>query len=184
MAVTRLFGSSVKRREDPRMITGRGAYTDDIRLPGMAFLAILRSPYAHARIKRIDVSRARSHPGVIAVYTGQDLRDKVGPIPCAWLIPDSDLKVPPYRALATDTVRYTGDAVAAVVASSQYVAHDALDLIDVEYEPLPAVATQDAALAGGAPQLHADAPGTHCASAPRGSMALGISRCCTKRSVR
>ena len=137
MAVTRLFGSSVKRVEDPRMITGHGSYTDDIKLPGMAYLAILRSPYAHARIKRIDTSRAKQHPGVYAVFTGHDLDRQGRPIPCAWLIPDSDLKLPPYRALCTDTVRYTGDAVAAVVASSQYIAHDALDLIEVEYEPLP-----------------------------------------------
>ncbi len=159
MAVTRLFGSSVKRVEDPRFITGHGAYTDDIKLPGMAYMAILRSPYAHARIQRIDTARAQRHPGVYAVFTGRDLQDKVGPIPCGFLIPDSDLKVPPYRALCIDTVRYTGDAVAAVVASSQYVAHDALDLIEVEYEPLPVVTTQEAALAAGAPQLHEDAPG-------------------------
>jgi carbon-monoxide dehydrogenase large subunit len=159
MAVTRLFGSSVKRREDPRMITGRGMYTDDVKLTGMTYMAILRSPYAHAHITRIDATRARSHAGVYAVFTGKDLEGKVGPIPCAWLIPDSDLKVPPYRALATDTVRFTGDAVAAVVASSPYVAHDALELIEVEYESLPVVTTQQAALAEGAPQLHEDAPG-------------------------
>jgi carbon-monoxide dehydrogenase large subunit len=159
MAVSRLFGSSVKRREDPRLITGRGVYTDDIKLPGMAYMAILRSPYAHARIRRLDTSRARQHPGVYAVFTGKDLQDKVGPIPCAWLIPDSDLKVPKYCALAGDTVRFTGDGVAAVVASSQYIAHDALDLIDVDYDPLPVVTTQAAALAEGAPQLHADVAG-------------------------
>ncbi len=159
MSVTRLFGSAVKRREDPRMITGRGMYTDDVKLPGMTYMAILRSPYAHARINRIDTTRARQHPGVFAVFTGQDLEGKVNPVPCAWLPPDSELKVPPYLALAKDTVRYTGDGVAAVVASSPYVAKDALDLIDVEYEALPVVTTQDAALAEGAPQLHADAPG-------------------------
>ncbi len=159
MAVTRLFGSSVKRVEDPRFIRGHGSYTDDIKLPGMAYMTILRSPYAHARIQRIETARAKAHPGVYAVYTAVDLRDKVGPIPCAWLIPDSDLKLPPYRALCAETVRYTGDAVAAVVASSQYIAHDALDLIEVEYEPLPVVTTQAAALAAGAPQLHTEAPG-------------------------
>ena len=91
----------VKRVEDPRFITGHGSYTDDIKLPGMAYMAILRSPYAHARIKRIDTARAKQHPGVYAVFTGADLHDKVGPIPCAWLIPDSDLKLPPYRALCS-----------------------------------------------------------------------------------
>lgn len=162
MAVTRLFGSSIKRREDPRMITGRGSYTDDIRIPGMTYMAILRSPYGHARITRIDTSKAKARPGVHAVLTGKDLEsgaNKVNPIPCAWLVPDSDLKVPKYLALATDTVRFTGDGVAAVVASTQYIAQDALDLIEVEYEPLPVVTNQEAALAAGAPQLHADAPG-------------------------
>jgi aerobic carbon-monoxide dehydrogenase large subunit len=159
MSVTRLFGASIKRREDPRMITGHGMYTDDVRIPGLAYMMILRSPYAHARIKSIDTARARQHPGVFAVFTGQDLAGKVGPVPCGWLIPDSDLKTPPYLALATDTVRFTGDGVAAVVASGPYVARDAVQLIEVQYEPLPVVTTQEAALASGAPQLHADAPG-------------------------
>ena len=159
MAVTRLFGSSVKRREDPRMITGRGMYTDDVKLPGMSYMAILRSPYAHARIRGINTTRARQHPGVYAVFTGKDIEGKVAPIPCAWLIPDSDLKLPPYHALATDTVRFTGDGVAAVVANSPYVARDALDMIEVDYESLPVVTTQEAALAAGAPQLHEEAPG-------------------------
>jgi carbon-monoxide dehydrogenase large subunit len=134
-------------------------YTEDVKLTGMTYMAILRSPYAHARITSIDTSRAKALHGVIAVFTGKDLEGKLNPIPCAWLIPDSDLKVPPYKALATDTVRYTGDGVAAVVASSPYIARDALDLIDVQYEPLPVVTTQETALAPGAPQLHEEAPG-------------------------
>ena len=159
MAVTRLFGASVKRREDPRLITGHGAYTDDVKLPGMTYMAILRSPYGHARIKSINVVPARQIPGVVAVYTGADLQGKLNPIPCAWLIPDSDLKTPPYLALATDTVRFTGDGVAAVVATSPYIARDALDAIEVDYEPLPVVTTQEQAAAPGAPQLHESAPG-------------------------
>jgi len=159
MAVTRLFGAAVKRREDPRLITGRGTYTDDVKLPGMLHMVVLRSPYGHARIKSIDTSRARALPGVQAVFTGKDLDGKVNPVPCAWLIPDSDLKLPEYRALATDTVRFTGDGVAAVVADSPQIAQDALDLIQVDYEPLPTVITQDQAAASGAPQLHASAPG-------------------------
>jgi aerobic carbon-monoxide dehydrogenase large subunit len=159
MAVTRMFGASVKRREDPRMITGRGMYTDDVKLPGMTYLAILRSPYAHARITHIDVSRARNHPGVLAVYTGKDLDGKLEPMPVGWLIPDSDLKVSQYRALCTDKVRFTGDGVAAVVATSPYIARDALDLIDVDYDALPVVTSQEAALAEGAPVLHEQAPG-------------------------
>ncbi|HEY7832833.1 MAG TPA: xanthine dehydrogenase family protein molybdopterin-binding subunit, partial [Ktedonobacterales bacterium] len=159
MSVTRMFGASIKRREDPRMITGKGMYTDDVRLPGMAFMMVLRSPYAHATITSIDTSRAKALPGVFAVFTGKDLEGKLGGIPCAWLIPDSDLKTPAYKVLATDKVRFTGDGVAAVVASSPYVARDAANLIDVKYEALPVVTNQEAALAPGAPQLHDEAPG-------------------------
>ncbi|HEY7984367.1 MAG TPA: xanthine dehydrogenase family protein molybdopterin-binding subunit [Ktedonobacterales bacterium] len=159
MSVTRLFGSSIKRREDPRMITGHGQYTDDVKLTGMTYMAILRSPYAHARIKSLNTDKAKAHPGVFAVYTGKDLAGKVNPIPTAWLIPGADLKTPAYPALASETVRFTGDGVAAVVAASAYIARDALDLIEVEYEALPVVTTAEAALAPGAPVLHADAPG-------------------------
>ena len=104
----------------------------------MMYMAILRSPYGHARITRIDTTAGASrHPGVHAVFTGKDIEGKVNPMPCAWLIPDSDLKMPDYPALATDTVRFTGDGVAAVVADDPYIAHDALDLIEVDYDPLP-----------------------------------------------
>jgi carbon-monoxide dehydrogenase large subunit len=159
MAVSRLFGAAVKRREDPRLITGKGTFTDDVKLPGMVHMAVLRSPYAHARIKRIDTSKARAVPGVQAVYTNADLEDKLNPLPCAWLIPDSDLKTPAYPALAKDTVRFTGDAVAVVIADTPAIARDARALIEVEYEPLPAVTSQEQAAALGAPQLHDDAPG-------------------------
>jgi aerobic carbon-monoxide dehydrogenase large subunit len=159
MSVSRLFGATVKRREDPRLITGKGMYTDDFKLPGMLHMVILRSPYAHARITSLDVSKAKQVRGVHAVLTGKDLVGKVNPIPTAWLIPASDLKTPAYPALATDHVRYTGDAVAAVVAETPAIARDALDLIDVNYEPLPVVTETEKALAGGAPQLHDEAPG-------------------------
>ncbi|HEY8478082.1 MAG TPA: molybdopterin cofactor-binding domain-containing protein [Chloroflexota bacterium] len=158
MAVTRLFGSAVRRREDPRLISGRATYVGDITLPGMAYAAILRSPFAHARIRRIDTSKARALPGVVAVYTGRDLQGKLGSIPCAWLIPDSDLKVPEHPALAVDKVRFTGDGVAMVIAESQAVARDALELIEVDYEPLPAVVDQEKAMEPGAPQLHDSVP--------------------------
>ena len=158
MAVTKLFGASVKRREDPRLITGHGNFTDHIRLPGMLAMAIKRSPHAHARIVRIDTSKAKAMPGVVAVYTGQDLADKLGPVPCAWLVPDSDLKVPTYRAVAVDKVRYVGDAVAVVVAENRYIAEDAADAIEVEYEVLPAVVDQEKAAQPGAPQLYDDVP--------------------------
>ncbi len=156
---SRVFGSGIRRREDPRLLTGTARYTADIVLPGMAYAAILRSPYGHARIQRIDTSRATSAPGVVAVYTGTDVTSGLQPIPCAWLLPNAELKIAPYRALATDVVRYVGDAVAVVVAETDYAAYDALELIDVDYEPLPATIDPQKAAASGAPQLHSEAPG-------------------------
>jgi carbon-monoxide dehydrogenase large subunit len=159
MAVTQIFGASVRRREDPRLITGRATFIDDIVLPGMLHAAILRSPHAHARIRSINVERARAHPGVVAVFTGADLQGKVGNIACAWLIPNADLKLPPHPPLAVDRVRYVGDGVAVVVAEDRYTAHDALELIEVDYEVLPAVVSVEKAIEPGAPQLHDEAPG-------------------------
>src|SRR4029453_7156933 len=155
----RVFGSGIRRREDPRLITGTAAYTDDLTLPGMVHAAILRSPYAHARINAIDVHRARHAPGVIAVYTGTETNAVLNPMPCAWLLPGSELKVAPYKPIATEVVRYVGECVAVVVAETRYQAQDALDLIEVDYDPLPAVVDPQKAMAEGAPQLHADAPG-------------------------
>lgn len=153
-----LFGSGIKRREDPRLITGTGTFTDDIKLPGLTYAAMLRSPYAHAKITRIDVTAARNAPGVVAVFTGADLKDKVTPVPCAWNLPNANLKLPPHPMLASDTVRYVGDGVAMVVATSRAAARDAVDLIDVDYDPLPAVVDPEQAAQPGAPQLHADVP--------------------------
>ena len=109
MAVSKLFGASIKRREDPRLITGQATYTDDLQLPGMLHAQIVRSPHAHARIVRVDTAAARRHPGVVAVYTGKDLEGKLNPIPTAWLVPNADLKTPPHPALAVDVVRYAGE---------------------------------------------------------------------------
>ena len=153
-----LFGSGIRRREDPRLVMGRGTYTDDVKLAGLAYAAILRSPYAHARIKSIDTSAARELPGVIAVFTGADIRDKVVPVPCAWNVPNCDLKVPPHPLLADETVRYVGDGLAMVVAESRGIARDALDLITVEYAGFDAIVDPEAATRPGAPQLHADVP--------------------------
>jgi carbon-monoxide dehydrogenase large subunit len=158
MAVTRMFGASVKRREDPRLITGSGAYTDDFKLPGMVQMTMLRSPHAHARITRLDVSKAQALPGVLAVYTAKDVEGMVPPMPTAWLIPDSDLKIPTYTPLATDKVRFVGDPVALVVAENSYIADDALNLIEVEYDALPSVTNQEEAIKDGAPQLYDDVP--------------------------
>lgn len=158
MAVSKIFGASIRRREDPRLITGQATYTDDMQLPGMVHACIVRSPHAHARITRIDTKAARGHPGVVAVFTGADLQGKINPIPTAWLIPNSDLKTPPHPALAVDRVRYAGDGVAVVVAEDPYTARDAAALVRVDYEPLPAIVNQEQAVGSGAPQLHAEAP--------------------------
>ena len=132
------LGRARRRKEDEHLITGRTRWTDNIVLPGMLHVAILRSPVAHARITGIDVSEARTKPGVVAVYTGTDLADEQGSLPCAWPITE-DMKTPNAPALAVDTVRFAGEAVAVVVARSPYEAHDALDAIDVDYEDLPVV---------------------------------------------
>ena len=155
---TRIFGSGIRRREDPRLITGQATYTDDITLPGTVYAAILRSPHAHARITGIDTAAAAAAPGVVAVYTGADVSGVLNPIPCAWIVPDSDVKQVPYPAMASSVVRYAGEAVAVVVAEDRYQAEDALELIDVEYESLAAMVNPEAVLQDGAPLLHEDAP--------------------------
>jgi carbon-monoxide dehydrogenase large subunit len=154
-----IFGTSIKRREDPRLITGTATYTDDLTLPGMAYAAIVRSPHAHARVKGIDASATRSMPGVLGVFTGEDMKAAgFGGIPCAWVVPGSNTKTPPHPAMATETVRYVGDAVAVVVAEDRYLARDAADAVQVDYEPWPAVVDAYQATQPGAPQLHADVP--------------------------
>jgi len=124
----------------------------------MAHVAILRSPHAHARITNIDTSAAAESPGVVAVYTGTDTDSVLNPIPCAWIVPDTDTKAVAYPAMASEIVRYVGEAVAVVVAEDRYQAEDALELITVDYEPLPVVVNPEAAMQAGAPQLHDDAP--------------------------
>jgi carbon-monoxide dehydrogenase large subunit len=135
-------------------MTGTGTFTDDIVLPNMAHAAILRSPYAHARITHIDTARAGAAPGVLGVYTAADTEGALKPIPGLWLVPGSDLKIGSYPAFAKEVVRYVGDCVAVVVAETRYQAQDALDLIDVDYEPLPTVVDPQWAVAADAPQLH------------------------------
>lgn len=152
MAITSLVGASVKRREDPRMITGTGLYVDDVRLVNMAYMAVLRSPHAHANVRRIDTAAAKAAPGVLAVLTGADLRDRVGAIPVAAVLPD--MKNPPHSVLAVSKVCFVGEPVAAVVAEGRYAARDAASLIEVEYEPLPAVVDIEAAVQPGAPAIH------------------------------
>ncbi len=155
---SRVFGSGIRRREDPRLITGTARFTDDIALPGIVHAAVLRSQHGHARLKRIDTSRAKAAAGVVDVFTGADSESALNPIPCLWLVPNSDLKTSPFSAMAKDVVRFVGDALAVVVAETPHQAYDALDLIDVDYEPLPAVVDPEAATKPGAPVLHAEAP--------------------------
>lgn len=154
-----LFGSGIKRREDPRLITGRATYTDDVSLPGLLYAVVLRSTYAHAKVKKVDVAKAKQAPGVVAIYTGADVRDKLNTVPCAWNVPNCDLKVPPHPPLAVDKVRYVGDGIALVVAESRAAARDALDLIDVDYDAVDAVVDPEKATQKGAPQLHPEVPG-------------------------
>lgn len=146
------IGARVPRREDPRLLTGRGTYVDDIRLPDMLHMKILRSPHAHARITRIDAALARTLPGVVAVFTGEEARPLTPALPAPPMLPD--LKIPEHYPLATGKVCAVGEGVAAVVAVDPYVAADALALIEVVYEPLPAVVDPEAALAADAAVIH------------------------------
>lgn len=156
MPISKLVGTKVKRREDPRLIKGLAHYVDDIRLPEMLYVAILRSPHAHAEIKGIDTRSASELPGVVAVVSGADLKGRIGNIPCAGSNPT--LRIPDHPVLATGRVRHVGEAVAAVVAEDSYTARDALDLIEVEYEALPAVSDPEKALDPDAPVLHPQWP--------------------------
>ncbi len=149
-AVPKFIGERIKRREDPRLITGRATYVDDVRLPGMLSAVILRSPYAHAKIKSIDADAARKAPGVVCVLTGVDVKDRIGSVPC--IAPVEHL--PHHPVLAQDKVRFVGEPVAVAVATDSYKAQDALDLIEVDYEPLDAVVDPERALEPGAPLLH------------------------------
>src|SRR5437867_1678893 len=149
---SRIFGSGIKRREDPRLVTGQARYTDDFVLPNMVHMAVVRSPYAHARIKSIDTKKASSMPGVIGVFTGKQMKEAgFGPIPCAWVVPGSDTKTPAYPPIAIDTVRYVGNAVAIVIASDRYQARDAADEVTVDYEPMAVTVDAFEATKAGAP---------------------------------
>ncbi|MCF7551538.1 xanthine dehydrogenase family protein molybdopterin-binding subunit [Pseudonocardia sp. WMMC193] len=154
---TRYTGARIRRTEDPRLLAGRGQYIDDIVVPKMLEAAVLRSTHAHARIRSIDVSRARALPGVFDVIVGADLAELAEPQPVIWF-PIPEQRIARAHALAVDRVRWVGQAIAAVVATDRYVAEDALELIEVDYEPLPVVADLDAALAPGAPRLYDDWP--------------------------
>ncbi|HEY1289322.1 MAG TPA: xanthine dehydrogenase family protein molybdopterin-binding subunit [Burkholderiales bacterium] len=159
-----LIGARIQRKEDYRFLTGAGQYTDDVALQRQSHAAFLRSPHAHARIKGIKTDKAGSSPGVLAVYTGADLAAaKVGGLPCGWLITDVNgqpMKEPPYPALAQGKVRHVGERVAVVIAETAAQARDAAELVEVDYEVLPAVT--DASKAKGAAALHDIAPDNSC----------------------
>src|SRR6266566_2049037 len=166
VAADRMFGKSIKRREDPRFITGRGQYVDDVKLPGMTYAAFVRSQHAHAKIRRIDASAALKHPGVVAVFTGKDMTG-VNSLPCGWdlrkdkNIPGvmQDLVMVPHMPLTSDVARHVGDPVAVVIADSQDAALDAAELVAVDWDVKPSVTATAAAGQTGAAQIHATAPG-------------------------
>ncbi|MCB0222782.1 MAG: molybdopterin-dependent oxidoreductase [Anaerolineae bacterium] len=155
------IGQAIKRKEDPRLITGQAKYLDDIQLSGMVHAAVLRSPYAHAKINSIDTSEAESLPGVVGVFTGKDFAD-LNPLPCAWQAGGVNNNANTPRTLEIDKVTFTGAGVAVVVAESRYIAEDALALIHVDYEVLPVVVDAKKATEPGAPQLHENAPNNIC----------------------
>jgi carbon-monoxide dehydrogenase large subunit len=160
------IGQPVRRVEDRRFITGHGAYVDDISLPREAHAFLLRSPHAHARVTGIDAGSALATPGVLAIFTGEDLmRDGIGDVPCVSAVSNRDGSqsvLPPHPAIARDRVRHVGDTVAIVVAETAAAARDAAELIGVDYEPVPAVVDTAHALDPGRPQVWDEAPGNLC----------------------
>src|SRR2546430_768787 len=156
------IGTPVRRREDYRFLTGQGTYTDDINRPGQLYAYILRSPHANARLSRVDTSAATSAPGVVAVFTGQDMaKDNIGGLPCGWLINSKDgspMKEPPHPVLAVDHVRHVGDPIAVVIAESLAEARDAAEKIAVAYTVEPAGRDVGAGVQPGAPPGWAEGP--------------------------
>lgn len=165
----RYMGSSVLRKEDAALLTGHAGFTDDIHLPGMLHFALLRSPHAHAKVLSVDVSAARERPGVVAVFTGEDLAEEwaIG-IPTGWPVTE-DIKIPDHWPLARGEVNHAGDGVAVVVATDRYKAQDALEFIDVEYEVLPVVVDVEAALEEGSPLVHEEFGTNECYTWPLGT---------------
>ncbi|MBX5474808.1 MAG: xanthine dehydrogenase family protein molybdopterin-binding subunit [Thermoleophilia bacterium] len=154
VALGRIIGAPVQRKEDGKLLQGQALWVDDMHVPGTVYLGVVRSPYAHARIVEVDVAPALAHAGVVAAWSGADLAEEwAGSLPCAWL-PTEDTRAPEHKPLAVDKARYAGDAVAVVAATSRAAAEDAAELVEVEYEPLPAVVDPEAALADGAPLVH------------------------------
>lgn len=159
------IGAPIKRVEDKRFLTGRGRYTDDLNQPNQLYACILRSPHAHANLKKVDVSQAKAAPGVIDIFTGSDMAaDEVGSLPCGWQIHSKDgspMHEPGHPPMAVTKVRHVGDQVAIVIAETKSQARDALDIIEVDYEVLPAAINMDEALSGKA-LVHDDVPNNMC----------------------
>src|SRR3954471_23872816 len=157
------IGASVVRKEDRRFITGKGRYVDDVKVVGLTHAHFIRSPHAHAKVKGVDPAEALKMPGVVAVLTGQQLvDDKVGNLIGGWAITSKDgspMKMGAWPAMAPETVRFVGQAVAVVIAETKNQAKDAAEAVVVSYEELPAAADIRAAIKSGAPQLHPEAPG-------------------------
>jgi carbon-monoxide dehydrogenase large subunit len=154
--VGRIIGAPIGRKEDQKLLTGQAQWVDNMRAPGMVYLGLVRSPFAHARIVSVDVKPALAHADVVAAWSGDDLTSEwAGSLPCAWL-PTEDTNAPEHKPIATDKARYAGDAVAVVVATTRGGAQDAAELVEVDYDVLPAVADVEAALEDDAPIVHED----------------------------
>jgi carbon-monoxide dehydrogenase large subunit len=155
-APERYMGNGIPRKEDPNLVTGKANWTDNIKLPGMVHMSMLRSPFARAKVTKLDVSAALERPGVVAAFTGADLaEDWPGGVPCAAVVTEEQ-KTPFFPPVVTDEVRHVGDVVAVVLASDRYAAQDALEFIEVDYEPLPAVVNMEDALKEDSPLVHED----------------------------
>src|SRR6266568_206151 len=142
----RYVGGGVARKEDPELITGQARFVDDLTLPGMAWMYVVRSPFAHAKITGLDASKAKEMPGVVAVWSGEDLASSwIGGLPCAWPVTE-DIKLPTHWPVAKDEVRHLGEAVAVVIAETRAQAKDAAEAVEVDYDPLPVVTGMEAAL--------------------------------------
>ena len=151
---TTYIGAAVERKEDARLLRGDTRWVDNMTLPGMLWMAVVRSPYAHAKITKVDLSQALAADGVVAAFSGADLAEEwAGSLPCAWPV-TGDCHIPQHRPLTTDKARYAGDGVAVVVAESRVLAKDAAELVEVDYEPLPAVTDVAEAVTDSAPLVH------------------------------
>ena len=160
--MTTVLGTSVPRKEDASLLTGRGTFVDNLTLPGTVYMVVVRNPYPRARIKGVNLDAARASDGVVAAFSGADLAgDWAGGMPCAWPVTE-DIKMPPHYPLAAQEARHQGDGVAVVVAETRAQAKDAAELVEVDYEPLPSIADVRKALEDGAPLVHEDLGTNEC----------------------